>query len=255
MIDVRNLCYSYGGAPALDTVNITAAGGEVLGVIGPNGSGKSTLVSCIAGISRDYSGSIVINGIDLLHYDRLALALVMAVVFQENHFAFDFSVREIVLMGRSPFLRDFQDCTADDLAIAEQALRDCDCWQFRDRPVANLSGGERQRVVLARALAQRPRILILDEPTSHLDLRHQREAMEIVSRSSRSHGLAVIAVFHDLNLAAQYCDRLLLLDRGAVAAQGAPRDVLRRPVIAGVYRTDVLIIDHPVSQRPHIVMP
>ncbi len=255
MIDVRDLSYSYDGTPALDGVTLTVADGEVLGVIGPNGSGKSTLVSCLAGVRRDYSGGIAVDGVDLAQYDRRALARVLAVVFQENQFAFDFTVREIVLMGRSPFLRDFQDCTADDLAIAEQALRDCDCWQLRDRPVARLSGGERQRVVLARALAQQPRSLLLDEPTSHLDLRHQREALAIVSRSSRGQGLAVLAVFHDLNLAAHYCDRLVLLNDGAIAAQGKPRDVLRRSIIAGVYRTDVTVINHPVTKRPHILLP
>ena len=255
MIEIRNLSYRYGRRPALDGVTLTAADGQVLGVIGPNGSGKSTLVSCLAGVCRDYAGSIAVDGTDLLRYDRRALARVLAVVFQENHFAFDFTVGEIVLMGRSPFLADYQDCSADDLAIAERALRDCDCWQFRDRPVAQLSGGERQRVVLARALAQRPRTLVLDEPTSHLDLRHQRELMEVVAAASHQRNLAVVAVFHDLNLAAHYCDRLVLLDRGAVVAAGEPRDVLRRSIITDVYRTDVAVINHPMTKRPHILLP
>ncbi len=253
MIAIRDLSCRYGTITALDGVNLTAGTGAVLGLIGPNGSGKSTLIACVAGINRDCSGAIALGGVSLASYGRAALARVLAVVFQENHIAFDFTALDVVLMGRSPHLREFQEYGADDLAIARETMTACDCWQLRDRGVNRLSGGERQRVVLARALAQRPRFLLLDEPTSHLDLRHQKEILQIAAARAGTDGLTVIAVLHDLNLAGRYCDRLALLDRGRVVCQGEPSAVLTAPIIEAVYGTTVAVVPHPVTGRPQIL--
>ncbi|MDI6739458.1 MAG: heme ABC transporter ATP-binding protein [Candidatus Edwardsbacteria bacterium] len=253
MIEVKNLTYRYGAITALENVSLTVVAGKVLGLIGPNGSGKSTLISCIAGISSEYSGTVAIDHVPLEHYDRQARARIVAVVFQENHFAFDFTALEIVLMGRSPHLSHFQDYGDDDLSVASESMAACDCWHLRDRGVNRLSGGERQRVVLARALAQQPRYLLLDEPTSHLDLRHQREIMQIAAACARNDGMTVVAVLHDLNLAGGYCDELALLDKGTVVSQGSPRAVLKRSVLSAVYGTPVEVIAHPKTKRPQVL--
>jgi iron complex transport system ATP-binding protein len=254
MIEVTDLSCRYGPIVALENVSLGASPGGILGLIGPNGSGKSTMISCVAGIRPEYTGSISIGGADLRGYGRPALARIVAVVFQENHIAFDFSAIDIVLMGRSPHLHEFQDHGTDDLEIVRESMIACDCWQLRDRGINRLSGGERQRVVLARALAQQPRILLLDEPTSHLDLRHQKEMLDIAAARAKADGLTVIAVLHDLNLAGQYCDRLVLLDQGRVVRQGSPGEVLTASTVSAVYGTPVDIIPHPRTKRPQVLI-
>lgn len=254
MIEVRNLSFRYGAITALSGASLTAAPGTVVGLIGPNGSGKSTLVSCVAGVQRACSGTVSLGGTDLKGFSRAALARILAVVFQENHIAFDFSAIEVVLMGRSPHLHEFQGYGADDMAIARESMTACDCWELRERGINQLSGGERQRVVLARALAQRPRYLLLDEPTSHLDLGHQKQILGIAAACARDQGLTVIAVLHDLNLAGQYCDQLVLLNQGRVVRQGPPRSVLTRPLLRAVFGTPVDIIPHPRTKRPQVLI-
>lgn len=253
MIAIRSLSCRYGAITALDSVSLTAETGAVLGLIGPNGSGKSTLVACVAGVNRDCGGAISLDGISLMSFRRADLARVLAVVFQDNHIAFDFTALDVVLMGRSPHLREFQEYGEEDLAIAREAMDACDCWQLRDRGVNRLSGGERQRVMLARALAQRPRYLLMDEPTSHLDLRHQKEVLEIVAAKARRDGLTVIAVLHDLNLAGRYCDQLALLDRGRIICQGIPAAVLTAETIGQVYGTSVQVVSHPTTAKPQVL--
>jgi iron complex transport system ATP-binding protein len=254
MLEVKDLSFRYGAITALDNVSLTAAPGRILGLIGPNGSGKSTLVSCVAGIQRPCGGMVSIGGVSQAEFGRAALAKVMAVVFQENYIAFDFTAIEVVLMGRSPHLGEFLDYGEADMAVAKQSMAACDCWHLRDRGVNRLSGGERQRVVLARALAQQPRYLLLDEPTSHLDLRHQKEILDIAAARAKTEDMTVIAVLHDLNLAGQYCDHLVLLDQGHVVGQGAPGDVLTASTLSAVYGMPVDIIPHPRTKRPQVLI-
>jgi iron complex transport system ATP-binding protein len=254
MIAVNHLTYRYGTITALRDISFQAASGEMIGLIGPNGSGKSTLLSCLAGLRTDFLGRVMIGGKDISGYNSQALARVVSVVFQDNFFPFDFTAYEIVAMGRSPFLKALQDETAHDQKIIEQAMRLSDCWQLKDRSITELSGGERQRVILARALAQQPKVLLMDEPTNHLDLKHQRLILGTARKLSSQSGILVMAVLHDLNLAASFCDRMILLHQGAIAADNPPKEVLRENILKSVYETDIDIVLHPRTQRPQILI-
>jgi iron complex transport system ATP-binding protein len=253
MIDVQGLRFSYGPIPALDGISFRAGEGQMLGLIGPNGSGKSTLLSCLAGLRSGHSGRLELLGRPIRQYRASQLAKFLAIVFQDNHFPFDFTAGEIVAMARYPFLKGLQEEGSGDKEVIAQAMERCDCLHLQDRPITRLSGGERQRVVLARALAQQPRILLMDEPTNHLDLRHQRLILETVREMSRNQGLLVLAVLHDLNLAAGYCDRILLLHRGRLEAEGPPQQVITAERLAHVYQAEVGIVRHPRTGRPQVL--
>lgn len=256
MIQVTGLSYSYGPVTALSDVSFSLPKGKVVGLLGPNGSGKSTLCLCLAGLlgKKGLSGIIKLAGQDLGGFAPKKLALEMAVVFQDNLFSFDFTAYQIVLMGRSPYLRPLQPEGPEDHLIAERAMRDCDCYALKDRLIRSLSGGERQRVVLARALAQQTPVLLLDEPTNHLDLRHQKQILSLVKEMAASQGVLSVVVLHDLNLAGQFCDHLLLLDRGYVVTQGTPEEVLTSENLNPVYQIEVHRISHPVTGRPQIIV-
>lgn len=256
MIDVKNLSYSYGPVKALSDVSFSLPTGKVVGLLGPNGSGKSTLCLCLAGMldKKGASGEIKISGQDLGSLAPEKLALKMAVVFQDNVFSFDFTAYEIVLMGRSPYVRPLQPEGPEDHRIAEKAMRECDCYELKDRPIKSLSGGERQRVVLARALAQTTPVLLLDEPTNHLDLRHQKQVLSLVKDLAVSRGVLSVVVLHDLNLAGQYCDHLMLLDQGRLVKQGTPEEVLTPENLNPVYQIEVHKISHPVTGNPQIII-
>lgn len=252
MISVRNLSYSYGRLPALCGIDLTADAGQLIGLIGPNGSGKSTLLHCLAGLKDGFSGNIAVKGRDISSYRSGDLARLVAVAFQDNHFFFDFSSYEVVAMGRSPFLKPLQDEGPDDRRIIAEAMLRCDCLELGPRPVTELSGGERQRIVLARVLAQQSEILLMDEPTNHLDLRHQRLVLEVASGLA-GEGKLVLAVLHDLNLASNYCHRLIMLHQGRIADAGPPEEVLTGPRISQVYQTNVPVVRHPETGRPQIL--
>ncbi len=254
MIAVNHLTYRYGTITALRDISLQAASGEMIGLIGPNGSGKSTLLACLAGLRINFSGRIMIGGKDISRYNSQALARVISVVFQDNFFPFDFTAYEIVAMGRSPFLKALQDETARDHKIIEEAMRQSDCCQLKERSITELSGGERQRVILARSLAQQPKVLLMDEPTNHLDLKHQRLILDTARRLSSQSGVLVIAVLHDLNLAASFCDRIILLHQGAINADSRPNEVLKEAVLKPVYETDIDIVLHPRTNRPQILI-
>lgn len=246
---VEGLSVGYGKRPVLEGVSFRIAAGEVVGVIGPNGSGKSTLLKSLSGTLRPVAGQTWLEGADLTGMSRVELARRVAVVPQDPNLPEGFSAFEIVLMGRAPHLGLFQRESARDLAIVQDAMAQAGVWELADRRVGHLSGGERQRVVVARALAQEPALLLLDEPTSHLDVHHQVQIMEIVRRLSRD-GLTTAAVFHDLNLAAQYCDRLLLLHDGGVWASGTPEQVITPANVTRVYGPQVHVYRHPVNALP-----
>lgn len=254
MIAASNLTYRYGPIMALSNISLQVSSGNLIGLIGPNGSGKSTLLSCLAGLRTNFSGRIMIGGKDIAGYKVQALARMVSMVFQDNFFPFDFTAYEIVAMGRSPFLKTLQEETDSDRGIIEEAMRQSDCYQLKNRLITELSGGERQRVILARALAQQPKVLLMDEPTNHLDLKHQRLILDTALRLSSENGILVMAVLHDLNLAASFCDRIILLHQGAVIADGRPNEVLKEAVLKPVYETDIDIVLHPRTNRPQILI-
>ena len=256
MMEVKNLSYKYGPLKALDDVSFSLPKGKVIGLLGPNGSGKSTLCLCLAGMldRKGSSGEIKLAEQDLGSFAPEILARKMAVVFQDNHFSFDYTAYEIVLMGRSPYLRPLQPEGPEDHRIAEKAMRDCDCYALKDRPVKSLSGGERQRVVLARALAQATPVLLLDEPTNHLDLKHQKQILSLIRELAQASNVLSLVVLHDLNLAGQFCDYLMLLDQGRLVKQGTPEEVLTPGNLNPVYQIEVHKISHPLTGRPQIII-
>jgi iron complex transport system ATP-binding protein len=250
LLRVENICFAYNGRPTLVGVSLQAGSGEVVGLIGPNGSGKSTLLRLISGILRPHSGRIFLNGVPLEQLSRGELARHLAVVPQSPHLPEAFTAWELVLLGRTPHLRLLQAEGPRDAAVAREALETCGVWELAGHRLGELSGGEVQRIVIARALAQQPALLLLDEPTSHLDLNQQTAIMDLVAALAHERRLAVLAVSHDLNLAAQYCDRLIILKEGQVLFEGPPAEVITAANVAAAYGAEVCVVPHPRNSLP-----
>jgi iron complex transport system ATP-binding protein len=245
--------FAYANAPVLTGLDLTVAAGSITGILGPNGSGKTTLVRLASAALRPAAGRVNVFGTDLAELPARERARLVAVVPQETHPVFDFTVEEIVRMGRAPHLGLLGLEGPRDRAIARGAMERCDVTHVATRSFRALSGGERQRVMLARALAQEARLLLLDEPTAFLDLKHRLAVYALLGRLHRENGLTVVVVSHDINLAARYCDRLVLLRGGSIAADGAPADVLRPDPIRSVYEVEVEIRTDPSSGRPFVI--
>jgi iron complex transport system ATP-binding protein len=252
-IVVEGLGYAYGERVALESVDLRVEPGEIVGLLGPNGSGKSTAIKVLSGALEGYRGSVRIEGLDVATIARRDLARAVAVVPQEPRFGFPFTVLEIVLMGRHPYLAGLAFESEADIALARGALERCGALEFQNRPIQALSAGERQRVVFARALTQEPRVLLLDEPASFLDIRHQVELYDLVHAQARDENVAVLSVLHDLNLAAEYCDRLVLLREGRVVAAGATDDVMTYANLKEVFETEVYVDTNSLTGKLLVV--
>jgi len=254
VVDVRGVSVTYrpGGHEiiALRDASLSLSAGDVVGLVGPNGSGKTTLIRVVTGVVRPAAGYVTIAGQDTQHIRQVELARLIAVVPQEPVLPPAFTALACVLMGRTPHLRLLQNERAGDFEAARRAMLATDTWSLADRLLGELSGGERQRVVVARSLAQETPILLLDEPTAHLDLGHQASVLDLMRRFARDEGKAVLAVVHDLTLAARYCDRLVMLRRGSVVATGTPGDVLTPARLRDVYGVTVDVFPHPSTGRP-----
>ncbi|MFB3882491.1 MAG: heme ABC transporter ATP-binding protein [Armatimonadota bacterium] len=254
MLEARKATIGYNGQPVLREVDLVVARGQFFGVVGPNGCGKSTLVRALSRVLPPISGQVLLDGIDVYEMGARELARRLAVVAQDNTVAFDFPVREIVLMGRSPHLSRLAVEGPRDYAAAQEAMALTHTLPFADRAITSLSGGERQRCMIARALAQQPDVLVLDEPTAHLDINHQIEILDLARRLTSERGLATLVVLHDLNLASQYCDQLILIAQGRVSASGAPAEVVTESRIRGAYGADVQVRLHPSTGRPYVTL-
>jgi iron complex transport system ATP-binding protein len=246
---VQRVSWAAGAAQIVNRVDLHAETGEFIGVIGPNGSGKSSLLRLIYRLMKPSAGLISLDARDLWALTARETAQAMAVVAQERSSDFDFTVQEVVMMGRTPHKRPLDSDSAVDATLVADALRQVGLTNFAGRSFNTLSGGEKQRVLVARALAQCAKVLVLDEPTNHLDIRYQIEMLELV----RSLGVTVIAALHDLNLAARYCHRLYLLERGRVVAHGTADDVLTSAIIEQIYGVQVEIVRSATSGRLHII--
>lgn len=222
----------------LKGINIEVDNKEVVGIIGPNGSGKSTLLKCIYRVLKPNDGIILLDNVDIKEMSVKESSKRLAVLSQHNNYNFDFTVKDIVLMGRSPHKKFMERDNKEDYDIVNEALKKVDMFEFKDRSFQSLSGGEQQRVILARALAQQPKCLILDEPTNHLDIKYQLQLMRIV----KGLGIEVIAAIHDLNIAAMYCDKIYVLKDGEIIKYGKPKDVLTKEIIKDVYEVDAEVI-------------
>jgi iron complex transport system ATP-binding protein len=252
-IEISNVSFTYERKPTLAGVSATADEGSLTGIIGPNGSGKSTLLRIMGGILKPLSGSVMYDGVSISSMPPMRAAKVVGAVLQDTGAQFGFAVREIVEMGRFPYLGLMGKPTKADGAAVSIAMEMAGVASFANRSVSELSSGERQRVYIARALAQEPAALLLDEPTSHLDISYQFEIMEML-KSLTDLGKAVVIVMHDLNLAGLYCDRILALKHGIVAALGVPDDVLTSENILEIYGVKAIVENHPSTSRPGIVM-
>lgn len=252
MLDVESVTCYYGAMRILNEVNLSAGKGEFLGIVGPNGSGKTTLLRCISGVIKPKIGRVVMGEEDLSLLQKKELAKDLAVVSQHPKSGLSFTALEVVIMGRVPHLGRFQSEGKKDLDIATQAMEQTNSLQFADRPVNELSGGERQRVFIARALAQEPRLLLLDEPTANLDISYQLEILNLIKAMSEKEGLTVMVAIHDLNLAAQYCDRMALLNRGEIISLGTPEDVLTPENIKKAFNVDAVVKRHEMTSSLYV---
>ena len=253
MLEVRQLSVSRGAKAVLNDISFTLAKGESLAVVGPNGAGKSSLVKAIVGLVTIKRGHILVDGQSLQDLNRRHIAQKIAIVDQSSNLPQDFRVAEMIAMGRHPHRGLFAALSADDKAIIHQASRDCGLEPLLDRPVAKLSGGEKQRVLFARALSQTSDYLLLDEPTNHLDLKYQIELLQLARQQCRARK-AVLMVLHDLNLAARFCDAVMVLDQGRMVAYGRPGEVLERHKLEHIYQTDIDVFAAPSDKRP-VVLP
>jgi len=254
LFDVLKVHHHFGPMPVLYNIEFQVKVGETFGIIGPNGSGKSTLIRTMSGLLKPSQGEILLNSQPIGSYRKQELAKLIAVLEQEGIPPLSFTIEEVVAMGRYPWLKPLSDLGQQDEQIIQEVLKTLGLWKIRSQAVNTLSGGQRQMVSLARAMVQQPKILILDEPTTFLDIGHQMLVMEHVREWHKSQGITVIMVLHDLNLASQYCDRLLLLDEGYVRSCGKIHDVLKAETISTVYKTELIMIDHPVQHVPQFLL-
>lgn len=254
MLEVKSLYFRYNGHDVLQNVSLRIQAGEVLALIGPNGAGKSTLIRTISGVLAARQGAVMVDGREISRLSPMQRARFMAVVPQARQLPGAFSVYQTVALGRTPYLGWLgKTGKSDDLAV-QRALEQTQLSQLAERMVGSLSGGEQQRVLLARALAQSTPILLMDEPTTHLDLEHQTVLLNLVRSLAADQNLAVLAALHDLNLASLYADRVALIAAGKIQAVGAPQQVLTSEQLSRVYHVAVQVVPHPQYGSP-LVLP
>ncbi|ANF96075.1 ABC transporter ATP-binding protein [Paenibacillus bovis] len=255
VVELRQVGKAYSRKPVLHDINWQVYTGEYWGIIGPNGSGKTTLLQLISGMEQPNTGSVLLEGRDIGSYSRRRIARFTAVLGQEGLAPLHYPVREVLNMGRYPYQswlgRDELD-TADELI--DQIMDRLDLRSLADRPLDQLSGGQRQRVAFGKVMAQQPRLLLLDEPTTYLDIAYQIHFMEWLDEWRRESGITIIAVLHDLNLAARYCDRLLALNEGQMIHAGTPQQLMQEEKIRDLFRVEPAIVHHPDIHVPQLLL-
>jgi iron complex transport system ATP-binding protein len=253
-LSVENVSFEYPDGFRLQGIDLNVPGGSFLGLIGPNGSGKSTLLKLMCGSLAPASGRILLEGIPIDEHRPRERARRMAVISAEQHFDFPFLVRDVVAMGRFPHTRRVARAHEHDREIITSVLSLTDLLHLQDRPISHLSSGERQRALIARALAQEPSVLLLDEPDTHLDLHHQLNVFRLLTRLNRERSMTIVVVLHDLTAAAAFCRELALLDKGIMVRHGAPEEVVSPDTIAGVYGPGVIVCPNPVTSGPMVTI-
>lgn len=249
MIDVSHLNVGYSKKIIVKDFNMTVNKGEVTTLIGPNGSGKSTILKTVARFIKEQSGCILLDGINISQMDRKQLARKMACLSQYNTSPEDTTIRELVSFGRNPHKKWYERLSKEDDEVIDWAIKCANLSAMQHKRVVNLSGGERQRSWIAMSLAQKPEVLLLDEPTTYLDINNQIEILELVKELNKTMGLTVVMVLHDLNQAAKYSDNIYVLKNGKLAAKGKPREVLTRAIIRDVYKVEMDIIKHESGEE------
>lgn len=248
-INVNDLHYKYREKYVLEGATVEIRPGEILGILGQNGSGKTTLLKNLNRNLSPESGSVYLDGDDLQDLNKNEIARSIAAVPQGNEIRFSFTVEDIISMGRMPFQKQFAGESSEDLEIIEEAMRETNLLEMRDRHINEMSGGERQKVIIARALAQTPKYLLMDEPTNHLDINAQFEVLDLVSDLARKKGISVVLVSHNLPMAARYCDRIALIKDRRVMCEGTPEEVLTPENMRDVFSVDAELVTNPKTGR------
>jgi len=245
LLNIDSLSYKYNEKVVLDQITLGIKGGEVIGILGPNGCGKTTLLKNLNRNLKPHGGCVMIDETDIDDISKREIAQSIAAVPQSNEIRFAFTVREIVTMGRMPFQEPFRGETTDDLRIIEKAMEETGLTEFAERYINTLSGGERQRAIIARAITQTPKIILMDEPTLHLDINMQFEVLDLIRDLSKENGLAVVIVSHDLPMVTRYCDRIVLIHDHKVFAMGTPEEVLTKENMRIVFNVDAELEKDP----------
>jgi len=252
-LNVIDLKSGYKNNLVLNEISFSVKKGDFIGIIGPNGAGKTTLLKTLSHIIRPLGGKVLLKGKDIHLLSSLLLARECAMVGQDLLSLFSFTVEEIVLMGRNPYLGLFKQERKEDVEIVNMALKRTDMSMLKDRPIDELSAGERQRALIAKALVQQPQLLLLDEPTAHLDIGYQTDILDLIRLLNRDSELTVICVLHDLNLASQYCDKLLLLDKGKIAGFGPPAEILQYDILERTFNARCLVDKDILGGKPIVI--
>jgi iron complex transport system ATP-binding protein len=253
-LEVKGISLSYNHALAVKELSFHLESGELVGLIGPNGCGKTSVIKALSRILLLRTGQVTLDGRDLARFSHGDLARVVGVVPQNPSLPETFTVTDVVLLGRNPHLGWLSSESARDLAIVRWAMEKTGVAEFAERKIGELSGGERQRVTVARVLAQEPKVILMDEPTANLDISHQIAILDLMRNLCAEKKLVVLIALHDLNLAAQYCDRLILLKKGQLYAEGTPSDVITGPNIKEVYGDGSAVYPHPENQLPMVLL-
>lgn len=254
ILRINHLSGGYGKENIITGLSLDISRDDFMGIIGPNGSGKTTLLRFASRVLTPRAGTIYFKEQNIIQMDLKEFCRNVAFVAQDISTGFSYTVTEIVAMGRIPHLKRLQFETKKDREIIEEALILTDTLHFKDKRIDELSAGERQRVIIARALAQEPALLLLDEPTSHLDIGHQIQVLNLLKKLNRRNNLTIVMILHDLNLASAYCNRIVLLDKGAIYKEGSPGEVLTYQNIEAVYKTVVIVNKNPVTGRPNVIL-
>ncbi|MFA5629595.1 MAG: ABC transporter ATP-binding protein [Dehalococcoidales bacterium] len=247
---LKNVTLGYEKRVVLSAIDLEVASGELLGLVGPNGCGKSTLIKGITDVIPLQGGEIFFDDKSVSNMARSEIARIMAVVPQSASLPDAFTAFEVVLMGRTPHMKFLEYEGPKDIEIAVKSMEITDTLHLAERRVGELSGGEKQRLTIARALTQQPKIILLDEPTSNLDINYQVETLELILGLCKKEGIAALAALHDLNLAAQFCNRIVMLHKGGIFSAGTPKEVVTALNVKEVYGADVYISEHPVNKLP-----
>jgi len=252
ILSVKNLSFSYNSKYILDNISFNIRKGSFVSILGPNGAGKSTLINIISKVLKDFKGSVSIEGKDLKLMTSREVAQNMAVVPQYTNPSFGFTVEEMVMMGRHPYISRFGGEGPEDYRVVREVMKKTSITQFANRRFTQLSGGEKQRVVIAQALAQESPILLLDEPTSHLDINFQIELMNLFSRLNREEGKTIVGVSHDINLAIQNSSQIMLLKDGSIFGFDEPEKIINRQNLKSVFHSDIFVGKNPVTQKIYV---
>ncbi|MFO8109730.1 MAG: ABC transporter ATP-binding protein [Thermoplasmata archaeon] len=252
-LEVKGLRTGYGKILVIKKIDFSMSPGDFIGVIGPNGCGKSTLLRAVTGVLPIWGGKVYLDGIDITTLDPRGLAKKIAVVPQRTQISFPYTVREVVEMGRTPYLRKFETPRGEHSRVVNEALDKVNIRDIQDRTVRELSGGEYQRMLIARALTQEPELMLLDEATSQLDIGHRIEVMDLMKSLNQREGLTLMTIHHDLDLAARYCEEIIMMDKGRVRAHGSPSEVLTPPHLRAVYGIEAEVRRNPKDDTLYVV--